>query len=264
MGVSVESNVRGSCCLCGANAVVLTGEHKVKASALKKEFGNRPLYIGNVEHGPMRYAQGTKSKAFHFNSKLCADCNSSRTQGADRAFDKFNSNATQLCAEGAPPEFAFMDEAFLEGTPGYVDLFRYFAKILCCHIADLDGPRLLHMCNFAIGKNNQNCVYLSVDLDPKYKKYVHSGSYGPYAAHGGLVVYSDGETGGPNAFHSTLTIGPVRYVFYSRLTWLERLEVRLGHMKFYDWCRQMSAEAKRNPISSEDRLDLGLNSGDDA
>ena len=65
--------------------------------------------------------------------------------------------------------------------------------------------------------------------------YYHVGRH-PYAAHGGLVVYVNKWDKGPNAFHSTLTIGAVQYVFFSRLTWFERIALQVNHRKFYTWC----------------------------
>jgi hypothetical protein len=78
----------GKCCLCGAPGT-LTGEHKIKLSALRHEFGNAPLYIGNPANSP-KLAQSPKSKLFHFSGKICSECNGAKTQKADRSFHEFH------------------------------------------------------------------------------------------------------------------------------------------------------------------------------
>jgi hypothetical protein len=246
--------------LCGA-AQNLTGEHKIKASAIRSEFDSgEMLTIGRFGETAdrLRYAQSPKSKAFHFEARLCQTCNSDLTQAADREFDRFHLAAKTFLAQGRDPGEAFLDPRYTEGSEPYLNVFRYFAKLLCCHMADLGAPRRIHVANFAMGRVSTNCVWLSVDKDWTYDQT--SSDFGPfqYAAHGGLVVYGDNQTGNANAFHSSVTIGAVRYVFHSRLTWLERLELRYGHPEFYDWCRANVAAAKDAPLSEEERLRLGL------
>jgi len=77
-------------------------------------------------------------------------------------------------------------------------------------------------------------------------------------AHGGLVAYGHKKSGGPRAFHSTRTVGSLRYVFFSRLNWIERLELRLAHPKFYGWCREQTHKAMDEPLSAKECLMLGL------
>lgn len=72
-----------------------------------------------------------------------------------------------------------------------------------------------------------------------------------YAAHGGLVVYGDRRSGAANAFHSTLSFGPLRYVFWTRLTWPERMALRIAHPQFDGWCKAQVRAAEKNPISGE-------------
>lgn len=248
-----------TCFLCGASGD-LTGEHKIKASAIRSEFGSEKMVIGRfgLPDGGFRNVQGPKSKHLHFDAKVCRTCNSERTQAADREFDLFNRSARLLLNTGQDSADAFEDKRYEVGSPAYLNVFRYFAKLLCCHIAELNGPIPLHMMRFAIGQANQNCVWLAVDRDVTYAEAVQAMGEHQYAAHGGLVVYGDKDTGEANAFHSTLTVGPLRYVFFSRLNWLERLELRLGHREFRDWVRKQTSAARTQPLTDAEKRRLGL------
>jgi hypothetical protein len=72
-GIFFAPHGPNSCCLCGSTEN-LTGEHKVKRTALSQEFGSATMAIGVAgdEKSKLRYAQSPKSKAFHFEAKLCA------------------------------------------------------------------------------------------------------------------------------------------------------------------------------------------------
>ncbi|MXZ81518.1 MAG: hypothetical protein F4Z15_09225 [Gammaproteobacteria bacterium] len=250
------------CCLCGS-PYRLTGEHKIKASALKDQFSNEGMVIGEFSHSPTyrgRYLQSAKSKALQFSARICATCNNSRTQPADREFDSFRSLINHLVKAGEDPHLVFDNDRYIEGSMSYLNVFRYFAKLLCCHLAEVKGPRPVHMAEFAIGKNDENCICLKIDYDWTYQQFQSSLGQRPYAAHGGLVVYADNREYGPNAFHSTLTIGAVQYVFYSRLTWLERLTLKNNHRNFYNWCRDRAIDATVTPVSMTERLMLGIES----
>ncbi|HHT7520271.1 TPA: hypothetical protein ACT1UU_003971, partial [Klebsiella oxytoca] len=84
MEIFFKSYQTEGCCLCGSSGS-LTGEHKIKASALRKIFGSNAMVIGDFDDGGiLRTAQGPKSKAFHFSARMCSLCNGSRTQPADQ------------------------------------------------------------------------------------------------------------------------------------------------------------------------------------
>lgn len=259
MGIAFAPFASDACCLCGATGD-LTGEHKIKASALRSEFGKASMVIGRFDGADMvsRPAQGVKSKALHFAAPVCGPCNSSRTQDADREFDRFHRAARDLLEQGVDPSLAFADPRYEVGSGPYLDVFRYFAKLLACHLAELRAPRPLHMTAFAIGAARQNCVWLAVNEDWTYQQLAASLGPHQYAAHGGLVVYGDKKSGDATAFHSTLTVGPLRYVFHSRLNWLQRWELRTFYPEFNDWCRAQVKVASENPMSDTERLSLGF------
>lgn len=262
MGIFFEPNSMDACCLCGATEN-LTGEHKIKASALRSEFGQDRMTIGTdgTPEEELRHAQGPKSEQFHFKARLCRDCNSKVTQPADREFEQFHREARGLFDNGKDPMLAFKLARYTPGAAPYLNVFRYFAKLLCCHMADVAAPRRHLMTRFARGESDLNCIWLSVGEDVRFKQMAPHGVT-QYAAHGGLTVYGGKDTGGANGFHSTLTVGPIRYVFYSRLNAVEQWALMLAHPKFYRWCRKRVKAAKVDPIPHMDQVRLGLISED--
>lgn len=259
MGVTFAPFKVDACCLCGA-ADDLTGEHKIKASALRAEFGGANMLIGRFGEAdaPMRLARGPKSKALHFAARLCGACNSARTQPADLEFDRFIELASKRQARGEDPADVFLADRYASGSVPYLNVFRYFAKLMCCHMADIGAPRRLHMARFAMGLTDRNCIWLKVDEDWNYSQLSESFGIDQYASHGGLVIYASKKTQAANAIHSTLTVGRLRCAFHSRFTWVEQLELRLSHRAFFDRCRQAAVEALADPVNEAERLALGL------
>ena len=250
------------CCLCGSSDVKLTGEHKIKASALRKQFGKADLLVGvSGSSEKMRAAQSTNSKHLKFEASLCEDCNSSRTQEADLEFDRFHELALSKLSRDEDPASTFDLPQYAEGSDAYLNVFRYFAKVLCCHVAAVDGPTPIAVAKFAIGESVPNRIWLELKRDPFYNELIqHIGEHG-YAAHGGLVVYADKEARTPNAFHSTLTIGALQYVFHTRLSDAEKADLLARHVRFCGWCRVKVGEAIDNPIPEDTRERLGLSVG---
>lgn len=210
----------------------------------------------NVEN--VRNVQGPKSKNLHFQSKICHKCNSERTQAADREFDRFHLLVRATLEAGKEPVSIFELNNYAEGSPGYLNVFRYFAKLLCCHIGDVQGPRPIRLARFAISEFDANCVALSIDRDVVHQQFSQVHGAHQYAAHGGLVVYGHKKTGGATCFHSTLTIGPVRYVYSMRLGLAERFELHFLHPRFHQWVKSKIAEAIDRPMSEVERHRLGL------
>jgi hypothetical protein len=245
------------CCLCGSSEA-LSGEHKIKASALRAEFGKQGMVIGRPGES-YRHAQSPNSKAFHFSARVCEDCNNARTQPADFAFDEFNAKASSLLKCGLDPAGVFDDPRFsLSGGHLYLNVFRYFAKLMCCHLAEMGAPFYKEIADFAIGISDANFVLLSVDADVAYQRMQERLSSASYAAHGGLIITGDKLSHAPTSFYSTLTIGPVRYCYQIRLNELGQILLSIEHPAFYDWCKRKVSDAIDSPISDEDREILGL------
>ena len=208
-----------------------------------------------------RHAQSPNSKAFHFAARVCEDCNNARTQPADIAFDDFNAQASSLLKRGLDPAGVFDDPRFRpSGGLLYLNVFRYFAKLMCCHLAEMGAPFYEAIADFAIGISDANFVLLSVDADVAYRRIQERLSATSYAAHGGLIITGDELSHAPTSFYSTLTIGPVRYCYQIRFNELGQLLLSVEHPSFYDWCKRKVRDAIDNPISDEDREILGLSS----
>ncbi len=93
-----------TCILCGTKGE-LSGEHKIKRTQIKKIFGDDATFIGKFEKdSPLKHAQSSKSKSFHFeNARLCTECNSSKTQAADKEFDTFCVIVEKIMLSGEDP-----------------------------------------------------------------------------------------------------------------------------------------------------------------
>ena len=257
--IASASNPPTECCLCGSPEN-LTGEHKIKASLLRSEFGTSKMVvskIGNPANRP-RFSQSAKSREFHFSSRLCKPCNTARTQAADKEFDRFHAAARKLLDAGRDPRGAMESSQYTLGSEPYHNVFRYFAKLLCCHIADVGGPRFLALTRFALGEIDRNIVSLAIKRDWTFQEASRWMALHQYAAHGGLVVYGHKKTGSPWGFHSTLTIGPLQYVFFVRLNWIGCVVLRLQQKEFHDWCREKAKEAQLDPLTPNERKRLGF------
>ena len=133
MGLFFRDHDPKSCCLCG-DRNKLTGEHKIKASELLKEFGQTQLIVAKDEDTSKRpkLAQSVRSKHLKFAARICEACNSARTQGADREFGTFRREARAKLMNGEDPAAVFELERYTQGTVEYLNVFRYFSKLLCC------------------------------------------------------------------------------------------------------------------------------------
>ncbi|MFS6537731.1 hypothetical protein V6D52_10550 [Idiomarina loihiensis] len=252
------------CCLCG-NSKNLTGEHKIKAAALRREFDKEPLMVGvsGASNKAMKLAQSSNSKHLKFKVRICETCNTSRTQQADREFDRFHGVVAQQIKNNQDPLSVFSSELYSERADAYLNIFRYFAKLLCCHIAEVAGPIPTTLAEFAIGENSLNRIWLEIRDDPIFNHASLSFGIEQYAAHGGLIIYGDKNTKELNAYHSTLTIGAVQYVFYIRLETFEKEELQKRYPDFLACCKAKIEQAESNPASDWELSQVGLKNNND-
>jgi hypothetical protein len=259
MGFLFQRHRAPRCCLCGEIGL-LTGEHKIKAAILKQEFGKDQLSVhrtdGSEKRG--RIAQSVKSKHLKFESRMCQACNGARTQLPDREFDKFTKLALQKLRLWQEPKSLLDDNAYQVGSPSYLNLFRYFAKLLCCHLAEIDAPIPKRLSQFAISKSQHNYIWLDIRRDWTYKQAEAQLGEFQYAAHGGLLVYGNRATNAPEGFHSTVTFGPLQYVFFMYLAPIEILELKFIYREFYDWCCSRVELAKQTPLSDNQQRSVGF------
>ena len=232
------------CCLCGDKAK-LTGEHKIKASILRSQFGSEELYIGSTDSATKgRFVQGVGSKRLKFHARLCEPCNTARTQASDREFEVFNQSVQVALQSGVDPSSVFSMPRYVVGSDAYLNVFRYFAKILCCHIADISAPRPIRLSRFSIGQTSSNYIWLSIQRDAMFDAMLEEVGEQSYVAHGGLVVMGSRASGAPKEFHSSLTIGPALYSFHMCLASIETFELRVLYPRFYRWCKGKVNDAK--------------------
>ena len=242
-----EVNVNDRCCLCGSSDD-LTGEHKIKASTLRSIFDGDTMMIGHFDGTSQpRLVQSAKSKAVHFGIRLCMPCNSTRTQAADLEFARFDELARRLQYQGADPSTAFDDPRYAVGTTAYLNVFRYLAKILACHIAEVGGPRLRALTDFAIGRADRNVIRLSMDDDPDFKTWFEATGDPQFAGHGGLGIDFSRSKRRPKEIFTSLTHGPLRYRFSVAFGLGVALALRLLHPTFY----KMSLKAFEAALEQE-------------
>lgn len=237
------ANGPDQCCLCGSRED-LTGEHKLKASTIRSLFSGEPMMIGSFAEGSRpRRAQSSKSKAFHFESKVCGHCNSTRTQAADVEFARFDEAARALLAQGADPGSAFDDPRYAVGSAAYLNVFRYLAKVLACQIAEVGGPRIAALVDFAIERSDANPVSVRIGPDGRFQFWFEHTGDPEFAGHGGLGATFSKRTGLTNGFMSSLTHGPLRYEFWIGFNWMVGLLLRLQHPAFHQRLAKARLEA---------------------
>lgn len=234
MGLAFKRNTQAECALCGSTES-LTGEHKIKASLIKQEFQNRPAsFFGKDTTRRPKLAQGPKSKIYHFNSKICVHCNASATQRADTAFDRLHLSMKQLYESGCELTDENHRPNHSEPADSELDTFRYFAKILCCFMAESGGPRPTPVALFAIGKLHDNPVFLRITKDEEYEKTLIAYGSDGFAQHGGLRLTFDNKKRRVNSIVSSLAIGGISYEFWVQLSWFASTELRLCYPEFVE------------------------------
>lgn len=139
-----EPHAPGSCWVCGAPAD--SGEHRFKRTDLVLLFGPGPYPQGDLPvhvfgNHASRTLQSPDSKHIKYRHSLCRNCNNSRTQPADRAFDAFrlwtHRNAISMLATRSLD----LDEVFQGKAAERVpELLRYYCKELGCRLFDAKRP----------------------------------------------------------------------------------------------------------------------------
>jgi hypothetical protein len=135
--VSLEKQL---CWMCGG--VADTREHKFKRSDLRRTpLGSAPKQAVFLSEQGFKPLQGPNSKLVKFGKVLCSQCNSSRTQPYDSAYDRLS---TWLAQEGDDflnrREMDFQEIYGHDYKIGVNNLLRYFVKHLGCRIADSKLP----------------------------------------------------------------------------------------------------------------------------
>jgi hypothetical protein len=128
-----------NCWICGGPGT--TGEHIIKKTDLKSEFGRvtqqqAPLYL---------HREGSRSKRFGsfdaevLKSPLCEECNTSRTQRHDRAWEKLS---TFLGTSKPEPGTIVRVRRIFPDSPAQqmLNVHLYFVKLFGCRVVEAGAP----------------------------------------------------------------------------------------------------------------------------
>jgi hypothetical protein len=93
------------------------------------------------------------------------------------------------------------------------DAFRYFAKILCCFLAEVGGPRSRSLSTFALGLSNWNPVFLRISEHEEYETILAANNTQGFAQHGGLMFRFDDNKRWVQSIETSLLAGGIHYDF---------------------------------------------------
>lgn len=156
-----------NCWICGAEAK--TGEHKLKASDLKSEFGKvsqqKPIYVHSANIQNLKVSSIRKSTALKYTAKICAQCNNDRTSDADKAWEKLS---TYLRARKnlQTNSIISLENIFPGSTKiSMLHVHLFFLKQFGCAIEELSIPIDILAFSEAILKNKPHPkVHISIGL----------------------------------------------------------------------------------------------------
>jgi hypothetical protein len=132
-----------TCWICGD--IAMTGEHLIKASDLKSQFGKisqvHPIYI-HIGKARNRRVPGKNAQLLKYVDMLCAKCNNDRTQPHDLAWEKLSS---YLQSNDSPISagMSMLDLAKVFGSnvaTSLVSLQLFFIKQFGCMIVQNGVP----------------------------------------------------------------------------------------------------------------------------
>lgn len=250
------------CCLC-RKAATLTREHKIKKSQLNDPSGN--LYVGSAEglsrvqfdsvdkiigsyHG-VKIAQGKNSNSLKFGKFVCVNCNTSRTQVADRAYDDFRKWIRNLTERNFGEGSRIRNWDFSEKSERHTNLARYFAKLLCCHFAEDGIPIPVRLGNFAIGVSDENCIFLTIQEDKRYE--VSEMGAVPLS---GLFVLKNDQTDKATRFQSSVSYLGNQIIYEMEWSANETLELMNDHSHVFSFLTESLKRGMSNPEMHEQGL----------
>lgn len=192
----------GSCWWCGSAAD--SREHKFKRTDIERAFGRGPYRDGRTlvkqgyGHWPSEMT-GSKSKVFKFEPMICANCNGVRSQPFDKAYDQFMDylfdNEAAVLRSGQVDLRGVYER---EWESNSLDLARYFAKHICCRLANVAEHREIRLdtrlIDFLNGGSYPRCLGLALLIDMSVAECWRAmrlleeqpGGYGSFLHHTGL------------------------------------------------------------------------------
>ena len=259
----VRSTSKAICWICGS-LFKPSREHKFKASDLRRHFGKGKLHVATFEDDPsnFRVAQGLGSSHLKFESQICEKCNSAVMQESDRAYDQFIGQLERDDESARQLLEAFSAPVLPSGTKYHsvLPIFRYFAKILGCQMADAGAPIPKNLSQFVAKRTDKNCIWLGIRRDPTYDELssLLGGENARYAAHGGLVVITKMPKLFPSRMYSTMTVGGIQFTFFLVLNSFHIWEMRIRFPEFVERCRVAALREINGAESSAALKRLGL------
>jgi hypothetical protein len=172
----VFENSTGKCWWC--NNIADTREHVYKRSDLEREYknDNQIVLIHNEE--PFRNGeklQSVNSQFIKFKKSLCNNCNSSKSQPFDRAYDKFVTylkTSEEKCYENSIVLFNDIYKADWEIEK--YNLIKYFIKHLGCSLAETNIRISKNLIEFLNGKGDPKCLEIVFSQSIDRKNYLDS------------------------------------------------------------------------------------------
>lgn len=134
------------CWICGHSAD--SAEHMVKASDARQIFGditqNSPIYRHSSDQ-PNLLVRGLRSNNIKFSSSICRDCNNSRTQPHDKAWEKLSQGMRMLDPTLPPGAIIPLKSIFRENIGRQMrNVHLYFTKLLGCATVENNAPLPVH------------------------------------------------------------------------------------------------------------------------
>lgn len=188
-------NSEQACWICGGAAD--SAEHMVKASDYRAIFCEVTQKNPTYRHsrlGVNEKVLGARSSKLKFAPSICKDCNNSKTQNHDRAWEKLSremgSRRASLGTGKVLPLRRFFGEDYKRAMVG---VHLYFTKLLGCHAVEYSIPLPLEQFGFCIASEvPHSCIFLKFfDASSRngddeievgiVEAAVQSGSYGPKA-----------------------------------------------------------------------------------
>lgn len=160
------------CWICNKKAD--SGEHKFKASDLKRTYGKK--INGIYYRGEPHEINSFKDSFLKFEKVICKNCNESRTRPHDDAYDEFikytDSNYEKLFHDKT---IDFKDIYGVNWFESKKNLYRYFSKHAGCKLetGELDTNTLTKkLANFINGDSKMDSLVIQFEIKPFVKEYV--------------------------------------------------------------------------------------------
>lgn len=157
------------CWICGDDAT--TREHRTKRSDLRDVFGTplqaKPLYLHNAKtkNRPIR---SLKAKVLKSPSLICANCNNTRTQPHDRAWEQMSESLRTRIRANALGAVVRANKIFRYDTTREMrNVHLYFVKLFGCHILEAEIPiDVVTFSNAILNEKACPYVYLKFGRSP--------------------------------------------------------------------------------------------------